>query len=126
MYIHATSRRSLMSRQIAKLISRPLVLASAALFIHIGVATAADPKTTPTPDAQELARELLLGSNGSRVKGAEAPNYSEVAGSAGVTASQKRAAVQADGQAAARELLLGQHPASHASAAGATASQRRP
>src|SRR5437879_1288056 len=50
-------RRSLMSLHIAKLFSRPLALASAALVIHIGAATAAD----STGDIQQQMRELLAG-----------------------------------------------------------------
>ena len=78
-----------MSQHNAKLFSPSLILASAALLIHISVATAADSKgdipqqakesragtikghyapqdgkvPSPTPDAQELARQLLLGSH---------------------------------------------------------------
>jgi hypothetical protein len=79
-----------MSLHIATLFSRLLALASAILVIPIGVATAADstdyvqqqaqsePRdgavTRPTPDAQELARQLLLGTTGSRVRGAETIN----------------------------------------------------
>ena len=81
-----------MSQHNAKFFSPSLILASAALLIHISVATAADSKvdipqqakesragttkahyalqdgkvSSPTPDAQELARQLLLGSHPSR------------------------------------------------------------
>jgi len=142
-----------MSLRIAKLFKNPLVLARAALVIHIGAATAADPTgdaqqqarelltgtTTahsapqsapydgkvprPTSDAQELARQLLLGTTGSRVGGAEATKQSEAARASGETARQARPVARGDAQAAARQLLLGQRVASDAS--GLTARRTR-
>ncbi|HZZ15260.1 MAG TPA: hypothetical protein VFE08_04790 [Candidatus Sulfotelmatobacter sp.] len=123
-----------MSLHIVKLFSRPLALASAILVIPIGVATAADSTdyvqqqaqsglrdgavTSPTPDAQELARRLLLGTTGSRVRGAETRKYSEVAGATGEAKPQKRRLAYGDAQAAAQQLLLGQHHASDAPQSG--------
>ena len=134
-----------MSLHIAKLFKNPLVLAGAALVIHIGAATAADPTgdaqqqarelltgtttahsapqsaprdgkvTRPTADAQELARQLLLGTTGSRVGGGEAIKQSEAARASGETTRQARPVVRGDAQAAARQLLLGQRVASDAS-----------
>jgi hypothetical protein len=134
-----------MSLHIPKLFSRPLALASAALVIHIGAATAADstgdiqqqmrellagtptahsapqsaPRdnkvTSPIADAQELARQLLLGTTGSRVGGAETIKHAEVAAATRETEPQKRPLAYDDAQAAARQLLLGQHHASDAS-----------
>ena len=134
-----------MSLHIAKLFKSPLALASAALVIHIGAATAADSRgdaqqqarelltgittahsapqspprdgkvTSRTADAQELAREVLLGTTGSRVGGAEVIKQSEVARAPGETARQARPVVRGDAQAAARQLLLGQRGASDAS-----------
>ena len=89
-----------MSQHNAKLFSPSLILASAALLIHISVATAADSKgdipqqakesragtikahyalqdgkvPSPTPDAQELARQLLLGSHPSGASADPKPN----------------------------------------------------
>jgi len=131
-----------MSLHIAKLFGRPLVLASAALVLHFGAATAADstadiqqqmqgvlagtstahsapqsgPRdaklTIPGADAQELIKQLLLGT-GSRL---ETIKHSEVAVASGETESQKRAVAYRDMQAAAtRQVLLGQHHASDAS-----------
>jgi hypothetical protein len=132
-----------MSLHTAKLFSRPLVLASAALVLHIGAATAADSRpdiqqqtqgvlagtstahsaaqserrdtkvTTPSADAQELVKQLLLGTTGSRPGALE---HSEVAVASGETESPKRAVAYSDMQAAAmRQVLLGQHHASDAS-----------
>ena len=53
-------------------------------------------------------KQLLLGTTGSRVGGAEAIKHSEVAGASGETAPQARAVAYGDMQAAARQLLLGQ------------------
>jgi len=134
-----------MSLHIAKLFSRPLALASAALVIHIGAATAADSTgdiqqqmrellagttrahsasqselrdgkaTSPTVDSQEFVRQLLLGTTGSRVGGAETIKHSAVAGASGQTAPQKRPVAHGDIQAAVRQDLLGQHHARDAS-----------
>jgi hypothetical protein len=122
-----------MSLHISNHFGRSLALASATLIIHIGAATAADstgdiqqqakeslaesstvhyapqsgPRdgkvTSPTPDAQELARQMLLGTNGSRVRGAETIQHAEVTGATSETEPRKRSVV-ADGgaQAAAR------------------------
>lgn len=134
-----------MSLHIAKLFSRPLALALAALVIHVGAATAADstgdiqqqikewltgattahsaPQSglrdgqvmSPTADAQERAKQLLLGTTGSRVGGAETIRRSEVAGASGETEPQQRPLAYGDAQAAARQLLLGQRHASDVS-----------
>src|SRR5437868_1254368 len=109
-----------MSLHIAKFFKNPLALAGAALVIHIGAGTAAgspgDGKVTSrTADAQESARQLLLGTTGSRVGGAEAIKQSQVAGASGETARQARPVAHGDAQAAARQLLLGQPVASDAS-----------
>jgi hypothetical protein len=134
-----------MSLHIAKLFSRPLALASAALVIHIGAATAADSTgdiqqqmrelltgtptahsapqsglrdgkvTSPTVDSQEFVKQLLLGTAGSRVGGAQTIKHSEVAGASGQMAPQKRPAAHGDMQEAVRQDLLGQHHASDAS-----------
>jgi len=134
-----------MSLHIAKLFSRPLALASAALVIHIGAAAAADSTadvqqqarellagttaahsapqsglrdgkaTRPTADAQELARQLLLGATGSRVGDAKTIKHSEIAGASRKTELRGRPVAYGDAQAAARQVLLGQHHASDAS-----------
>jgi len=133
-----------MSPHIAKLFSRSLVLASATLVIHVGAATAADstgdiqqqmkalltgtptaqpapqsgPRegkvTSPTADAQEFVKQLLLGTAGSRPGGAETIKHSEVAVASGKTASQQRPVAYGDMQAAVRQVLLGQPHASDA------------
>ena len=139
-----------MSQHNAKLFSPSLILASAALLIHISVATAADSKgdipqqakesragttkahyalqdgkvSSPTPDAQELARQLLLGSHPSF--GASTDPKPNAAGTAGETQTQKHPRAYGDAQGAAQELLLGQHPASHASPPGDTGPEKRP
>jgi hypothetical protein len=130
-----------MSLHIAKFFSRPLALASAALVIHMGAATAADstgdiqqqmkelltgtskahsapqsgPRdakvTTRAVDSQEFVKQLLLGTTASPVGGAETMKYSEVAGASGQTKPEKRPA-SGDMQAAVREALLGQPHAS--------------
>lgn len=131
-----------MSLHIAKHFSLPLALASATLVIHIGAATAADSTgniqhrakellaatptahyaqqsalrdakvTSPTPDGQELARQLLLGTSDSHVRGVETTKHFEVAGVTGETQPPQRRVAYGDGQAAAQQLLLGQHHAS--------------
>jgi len=142
-----------MSLRIAKLSSRSLAIASAALVIHVGAATAADSKVdiqqqtkeslvgstrahyapqsgprhgevaNPTPDAPELARQLLLGTNRFRVASDDSkPN---AAGTAGETQPRQPVAY-GDAQAAAQELLLGQHHANHAWATANTEPEKRP
>ena len=126
-----------MSRHIAKLFKAPLLLASAALVIHIGTASAADPKgdiqqqvremlsgtpathvvaqstssdrraTTSTVDSQEFAKQLLLGTAAFRGGG-----QSEALRASAKTETQKR---PGDMQAAVRQLLLGQSHAHDAS-----------
>lgn len=133
-----------MSLHIAKLFSAPLALASAALVVHIGAATAADstgdiqqqmrelltgtptahfapqsgPRdgkvTTRTVDSQEVVKQLLLGTAGSRVGGAETIKHSEVAGALDKTDPPKRPVAYGDMQAAVRQVLLGQPYASDA------------
>jgi hypothetical protein len=143
-YTCINNRRLLMSLHNAKLFRPSLILASAALLVHIGVATAADSKgdipqqakeslagttkahyalqdgkeSSPTPDAHELARQLLQGSHPSR--GASTDPKPNAAETAGETETQKHPRAYGDAQAAAQELLLGQHPASHASPKGDT------
>ena len=101
-----------MSLHIAKLFSRPLALASAALVIHIGTAPAAD---STSGDAQAAARQVLLG-----------PSHANVAGASRKTEPQERPAARGDAQAAARQLLLSQRRASDAPATGETQPQKRP
>ncbi len=138
-----------MSQHNAKLFSPSLILASAALLIHISVATAADSKgdipqqakesragtikahyapqdgkvPSPTPDAQELARQLLLGSRPSR---GASTDPKPAAGTAGETQTQKHPRAYGDAQRAAQELLQGQHPASPALPPGDTGPEKRP
>ena len=134
-----------MSRHIAKLFGSPLVLAAAALVIHIGTAAAADSKgdiqqqvrellsgtstthfvprsgqsdskaTTPAVDSQESVKQLLLGATASRVRDAETISHSKVAAAPGNTELQQRPVARADIQAAMRQLLMGQLHASDAS-----------
>jgi len=134
-----------MSLHIAKLFTRPLALASAALVIHIGAATAADSKgdvqqqmrevltgaisahfaprsgprdskvATRTVESQEFVRQLLLGTTASRLGDAETIKHSEVAGASGKTETQKRTVAYDDMQVAVRQVLLGQHHARDAS-----------
>jgi hypothetical protein len=126
-----------MSPHIAKLFGRPLALASAALVIHIGAATAADSTgdvqqqarqllagiptahsapqsglrdgkvTKPSADAQELAGQLLLGTTGPHVGGAETVKHAEVAVTSRKSEPQGRRVAYGDAQAAARQVLLG-------------------
>jgi hypothetical protein len=133
-----------MSLHIAKLI-RPLALASAALVIHIGGATAADSKgdvqeqirevltgtpsahfappseprdsrvTTRTVDSQEFVRQILLGTVASRVADTETIKHSEVSGVSGKTKTQRRPVAYGDVQVAVRQVLSGQHRARDAS-----------
>lgn len=134
-----------MSYQIAKLVRAPLVLASAALVLHIGTASAADSQgniqqqvremlsgtstthfvpqsgqtnkkaTTPTVDSQEFVKQLLLGATAARVRDAETINPSKVAAAPGNTELQQRPVARADNQAAMRQLLMGQPHAGGAS-----------
>jgi hypothetical protein len=134
-----------MSRRNAKFVSAPLVLASAALVIHIGAATAADStgdiqqqmrelltgtQTThfvPQSAAreanvvsravasQEFAKQLLLGTAAYRVGGPERPKHPEVVGASARTEAHSRGAASVDMQAAVRQLLLGQPHAADAS-----------
>jgi hypothetical protein len=133
-----------MSLHIAKLV-RPLALASAALVIHIGGATAADSKgdvqeqirevltgtpsahfarpseprdsrvTTRTVDSQDFVRQILLGTVASRVTDAETIKHSEVSGVSGKTKTQQRPVAYGDVQVAVRQVLSGQHRARDAS-----------
>ena len=126
-----------MSLQIVKSFSRPLTLISAALFIHIGAAVAADSAgdaqqqirdvlagrvvtsqpsqrhddspQRPSADVQELARRLLLGVTKASVHGTRATTQSESA--RGAFTLQKDLLAHDDAQAMARRLLLGQRSA---------------
>jgi ABC-type Fe3+-hydroxamate transport system substrate-binding protein len=143
------------SLPIARLRISSIAIASLALGIHIGVAAAADQagdieqqtnvslagstkahyaeQTGPrdrkvadaAPDAQELARRLLLGSNRSSAAGAQTIK-SEVAEATVEPDYEKQRIVYGDPQAAAQQLLLGQHQANHVSAAGDTESAKNP
>lgn len=134
-----------MSLHIAKLFKNPLTLASAALVLHIGAATAADstgdiqqqlrelltgtptahsapqPRplegnaTSPTVDSQEFLRQLLGAATPSHVRDAETIKHSEVAGASGEKAEKGRPGGPADVQAGMRQILLGQPVASNAS-----------
>lgn len=144
-----------MSLPIARLLNRSLAIASVALGIHVGVAAAGDPAgdsrqqtdaslagstkahyaqqtgprdskvAGPTPDAQELARRLLLASNRSSAAGARTIKP-EAAEATGELEHQKHPIVYGDPQAAAQHLLLGQHPANPVSATGDTESAKHP
>jgi hypothetical protein len=126
-----------MSLQIVKSFSRPLTLISAALFIQIGAAVAADSSgdaqqqirdvlagrvataqpsqrhddrtQRPSADVQELARRVLLGVTEASARGSQATTGSESA--RGVSTLQKDLLVHDDAQAMARRLLLGQRSA---------------
>jgi hypothetical protein len=127
-----------MSLHIAQLFSRKSALISAAFVIHIGVATAADSMgdiqqrvqelltgtttaqpvqsgshdgkvTAQTADAQEFAKQLLLGTTGSRLGGAEAIKHSEVLVASVKTEPQGRPALYRDIQPAVQQFLLGTH-----------------
>lgn len=115
-----------MSLHVAKFLKNPLVLASAAIVIHIGAATAADIQqqmqevlvgtpsahsaphsalrdrnvTSASADAQESVKQVLLGTISPRVERAETITKSELA---------------VDLQSAVRQILLGQRHASDAS-----------
>jgi hypothetical protein len=133
-----------MSLHNAKLFIRPLVLASAALVVHIGAASAADSNgdiqqqmkdllagtitahsspqsisrddkvTRSTGDAQELAKQLLLGKTGSRVEDTGTLKQSEAAGTPAKTEPRKWRVAYGDVQAAMGQVLLGQPHASDA------------
>lgn len=132
-----------MSLHSAKLSKNPLVFAGAVLVFHVAAA-AADPigdvqqqardlltwattahsapqpgprednATSPAVDAQESARQLLLGTTGSRTTAAHTVKRGEVAGGSLKTEARKRPVAHGDAQAAAREVLLGEHRASDA------------
>jgi hypothetical protein len=70
--------------------------------------------TRPALDAQESARQLLLGATGSRATAAQTVKHGEIAGGSVKTDSRKRLVAHGDAQAAARELLLGEHRGSDA------------
>lgn len=126
-----------MSLHISKHFKSPLALASAALVLHIGAATAADstrdiqqlmkevltgtttahsaPQTgpiegnsSPTNDTQEFVGQVLLGTVH------ETTSHSEVTEASRETGKQRPVAYS-DNQAAMRQVLLGQHHASDAS-----------
>jgi hypothetical protein len=131
-----------MSPHIAKLI-RPLVLAAAAVFFHISVASAAD----STGDIQQQMQELLAGSTAAHVasqsglhdhdtvsdrtvdsqefvkqlllgrtgSGAETNKHSQVAGDTAKTQPRERSVAHRDSQTEVRRVLLGQSHASDAS-----------
>ncbi|TLZ07629.1 MAG: hypothetical protein E6K31_15055 [Gammaproteobacteria bacterium] len=130
-----------MSLHLVKSFSRPLSLISAALLLHIGGAVAADaagdvqqhmrevlaggavirsaPSSErrddtagrPTPDAQELAKRLLLGITDSRIQGTRAMTQPESVVKAGASSLRKGPLAHDDAQAMARRLLLGQRNA---------------
>lgn len=125
-----------MSLHIHKLFKSSLALAGAALVIHIGSAIAADATgdtqqqardfltgantshssaqsvlregavTSPTADGQELIRQVLLGTPGSRVTGSQVINHAEIANIE--AARQARPVSYSDTQAAVRQFLVGQ------------------
>ncbi|MFL6605790.1 MAG: hypothetical protein ACJ8R9_31315 [Steroidobacteraceae bacterium] len=125
-----------MSLHIAKLFSRPLALASAALVLHIGAAAGADstadiqqqmqgllagtstahfapqsgPReaklTTATADAQELIKQLLLGTSRSHLAGAETIKASAVAEVSGKTEPQEHPVAYSDRQASTVRQVL--------------------
>jgi hypothetical protein len=125
-----------MSLHIAKHLSRPLALASAAFLIHIGAATAADstgdlqeqmnallagttqaysapqsgPRdataTAPTADAQEFVTQVLLGTTGSRLESTETTARSEVARVSSETESGGRLVAYGNTQVAVVQQLL--------------------
>jgi hypothetical protein len=127
-----------MSLHIAKLFIRPLALASAALVVHIGAASAADatgdiqqqlrkilagtptahsaPQSaprdakamSPTVDAQDLAQQLQF-LLGTAIK------HPEVTGPSRKTTPQERPVAYSNAQEAARQVLLGTRHASDAS-----------
>ena len=131
-----------MSLRINKLFKSPVALASAALVIHIGSAIAADTTgdtqqqvrnfltgattahsalqsvsrdgavTSRIVDQQEFVKQVLLGTAGSRVAGAQASNRTEIASIE--TKPQARPVAYSDTQEAMRQVLLGQHHASDA------------
>jgi hypothetical protein len=132
-----------MSLHIAMLFSRPLVLASATLVIHIGAAMAGD----STGDSQQQMKELLTGTTtahfapqsggregskattrtvdsqefvkqvllGTTGSGAQVSKHSEVARASAESHPRERSVAYRDTQAAVRRVLLGQSHASDAS-----------
>jgi len=134
-----------MSLHIVKFFKPQLVLASAALLLHMGAATAADYRndtqaqvkgwltgntasrfapqsgqlegnvTSRPADSQEFIRQILLGRAGSQVGGAATIKVAERAGSSSETAPQPHAIAHGDTQAAVRQVLLGQQLASNRS-----------
>ena len=125
--------------------SRLLTLTSAAFLIHIGAATAADstgniqaqmitllagtapahvapqsgPRngtaTTPTVNAQESVRQVLLGTTASGRGSTDLTARSALARTSSATKSRQRLAAYGDSQPAVRQVLLGQRNASDAS-----------
>jgi len=134
-----------MSLHNAKHFRGPLALASAAFLIHIGAATAADsagniqeqmnallagtatthtasqsgPRdrsaTTPTVNAQESIRQVLLGNTASSRGSTDPTARPELARTSSETKSRERLVAHGDSQPAVRQVLLGQHNASDAS-----------
>jgi len=134
-----------MSHHIAKLFKAPRVLASVALVIHLGTASAADSTgdiqqqvrdllsgtpathfvpqsgqsdsktTTPAVDSQEFVKQLLLGATVLRVRDTETINHGKVAAATGTPQLQQRPVAHADIQASMRQILLGQPHAGDAS-----------
>ena len=125
-----------MSLHIAKFLSPPLALISAALLIHVGGAVAADSAgdaqqqarellagriatqsaqterraegaVRSTGDAQELARRLLLGVTDSGVEGIKPITRPDNAAAPVELTDQKSVLAHGDAQAMARRLLLG-------------------
>jgi hypothetical protein len=132
-----------MSLHTIKHFSRPMILAAAAVILHISTATAADstadtqqqmgvllagspgahsasqsaPRDNITSaDAQELARQVLLGTTGSPVRATDTIETAAVALVSRKTEPQVPPVLYGDRQASTvRQVLLGQHPASDAS-----------
>jgi hypothetical protein len=119
-----------MSLHIGSSFTRPLALASAALVMHIGAATAADSKG----DVQQQVREVLTGTTTSHFAPQSEPRDARVAtravdsqelvrqillgtttGASGKPETQKRQVAFDDVQAAVRQVLLGQRHARDAS-----------
>jgi hypothetical protein len=126
-----------MSLHIARFLSPPLALISAALLIHVGGAVAADSAgdaqqqarellagriatqsaqterraeggVRSTGDAQERARRLLLGVTDSGVQGIKPITRPDKAAPPVELTVQKSVLAHGDAQAMARRLLLGQ------------------
>jgi hypothetical protein len=105
-----------MCRDISDLFSRPLALASAALVIHIGAATAAD----STDDIQQRMRDLLAGT----VIAHSAPSQSGPRDDKVMTT--RTADSTGDIQQQMRDLLAGSTAAHSARQSGAREGARRP